>query len=222
MQTMTQSLVDLVQRNLISPEEAMGHATETDEVRTALGQSTRSGGRAEEERDGSLSLAGGLAQGRDAQRGDGSDQPRGGDHPPAHAAHSARSRTQIKEKGKGLDNEISIPTFGAPVKAHDVVIFTRQFATMIDAGLPIVQCLDILAAQTDNKKFRKVISAVKDDVESGTTFADAMRKHPKLFDDLYINMVQAGEIGGILDTILQRLASYLEKAMKLKARSRAP
>jgi type IV pilus assembly protein PilC len=126
--------------------------------------------------------------------------------------------SRIKEKGRGLDTEISIPTFGSPVKAHDVVIFTRQFATMIDAGLPIVQCLQILAAQTDSAAFRKVISAVKDDVESGTTLADAIRKHPKVFSDLYTSMVQAGEIGGILDTILVRLAAYLEKAVKLKSK----
>jgi type IV pilus assembly protein PilC len=126
--------------------------------------------------------------------------------------------SRIKEKGKGLDYEINIPTFGSPVKARDVVIFTRQFATMIDAGLPIVQCLQILASQTDSKAFRKVITAIKDDVESGTTLADAIRKHPKVFSDLYTSMVQAGEIGGILDTILVRLANYLEKASKLKSK----
>jgi len=126
--------------------------------------------------------------------------------------------SRIKEKGRGLDAEINLPSFGSPVKAHDVVIFTRQFATMIDAGLPIVQCLQILAAQTDSAAFRKVIGAVKDDVESGTTLADAIRKHPKVFSDLYTSMVQAGEVGGILDTILVRLASYLEKAVKLKSK----
>jgi type IV pilus assembly protein PilC len=126
--------------------------------------------------------------------------------------------SRIKEKGKGLDYEIPLPTIGSPVKARDVVIFTRQFATMIDAGLPIVQCLQILAAQTDSKPFRKVISTVKDDVESGTTLADGIGKHPKVFPDLYTSMVQAGEIGGILDTILVRLANYLEKAAKLKSK----
>src|SRR6266850_1854960 len=98
--------------------------------------------------------------------------------------------SRIKEKGKGLDFEITIPTFGSPVKSRDIVIFTRQFATMIDAGLPIVQCLQILAAQTDSKPFRKVIGTVKDDVEAGTTLAEAMRKHPKVFSDLYTSMVQ--------------------------------
>jgi len=126
--------------------------------------------------------------------------------------------SRIKEKGKGLDVEIPMPGFGAAVKSRDVVIFTRQFATMIDAGLPIVQCLHILAAQTDSKPFRKVISTVKDDVESGTTLADAIRKHGKVFPDLYSSMVQAGEIAGILDTILVRLANYLEKAVKLKSK----
>jgi type IV pilus assembly protein PilC len=125
---------------------------------------------------------------------------------------------RIKEKGKGLDYEIPLPSFGAPVKARDVVIFTRQFATMIDAGLPIVQCLQILAAQSESVPFRKVINSVKDDVESGTTLAEGIRKHNKVFSDLYTSMVQAGEVGGILDTILVRLANYLEKAAKLKSK----
>jgi len=124
----------------------------------------------------------------------------------------------IKEKGKGLDYQITMPAFGSPVKAREVVIFTRQFATMIDAGLPIVQCLQILAGQTDSRPFRKVIGGVKDDIESGTTLAEAIRKHTKVFSDLYTSMVQAGEIGGILDTILVRLANYLEKASKLKSK----
>jgi len=125
---------------------------------------------------------------------------------------------KIREKGKGLDVDIPIPSFGSPVKAHDIVVFTRQFATMIDAGLPIVQCLHILAQQTDSKVFRKVIGGVKDDVESGTTLAEAIRKQNKVFSDLYTSMVQAGEVGGILDTILVRLATYLEKAVKLKSK----
>ena len=99
----------------------------------------------------------------------------------------------------------------------DVVIFTRQFATMINAGLPLVQCLEILATQCDNKTFGKLIGEVKMDVESGATFADALKKHPKTFSNLYCNMVQAGEVGGALDTTLQRLANQLEKAAKLKA-----
>src|SRR5437870_541272 len=125
---------------------------------------------------------------------------------------------RIKEKGKGLDFDIAVPSFGSPVKARDIVVFTRQFATMIDAGLPIVQCLSILAAQTDSKPFRRAITTVKDDVESGTTLAEAIRKHSKIFSDLYTHMVQAGEVGGILDTILVRLANYLEKAVKLKSK----
>jgi type IV pilus assembly protein PilC len=111
-----------------------------------------------------------------------------------------------------------VPSFGSPVKARDIVIFTRQFATMIDAGLPIVQCLQILAAQTDSKPFRRVISNIKDDVESGTTMAEAIKKQGKVFSELYMSMVQAGEIGGILDTILVRLANYLEKAAKLRSK----
>src|SRR5881409_1481915 len=125
---------------------------------------------------------------------------------------------RIKEKGKGLDFEIRMPAIGSEVKTRDIVIFTRQFATMIDAGLPIMQCLHILAAQTDSKAFRKILGQVKDDVEAGTTLADSIRKHSKVFSDLYTSLVQAGEIGGILDTILVRLANYLEKAAKLKSK----
>lgn len=101
-------------------------------------------------------------------------------------------------------------------KDKDIVIFTRQFATMIDAGLPLVQALEILSKQTENKALAKVIGEVKVDVEGGSTFADALKKHPRMFSELYANMVAAGEAGGILDTILNRLAQYIEKAMKLK------
>jgi type IV pilus assembly protein PilC len=128
------------------------------------------------------------------------------------------SPSAIREKNKGLDIEIPVPSFGSPVKARDIVVFTRQFATMIDAGLPIMQCLSLLAAQSDSKVFQKVIGQMKDDVESGGTLAEATRKHPKVFGDLYTSMVQAGEIGGILDTILVRLATYLEKAAKLRSK----
>ena len=124
--------------------------------------------------------------------------------------------SRIKEKGKGLDRDLALPSFGAPVKQGDIVVFTRQFATMINAGLPILQCLQILGAQAESAVFRKIIGQVKDDVESGSTLADATSKHPKVFTDLYTSLVQAGEIGGILDTILQRLASYLEKSAELK------
>jgi len=107
--------------------------------------------------------------------------------------------------------------FGAPkVTDKDIVILTRQLATMIDAGLPLVQCLDILGSQTENESLAKVVTQVRSDVESGSTFADALKKHPKIFDNLYVNMVAAGEAGGILDTILQRLAVYMEKFAKIK------
>ncbi len=112
--------------------------------------------------------------------------------------------------------KISLPGFGGKVKEKDIVVFTRQLATMIDAGLPLVQCLEILSNQTDNKVFAKSIAEIRSDVEAGSTYADALKKHPKIFDDLYVNMVAAGEAGGILDTILNRLAKYMEKAMKLK------
>ncbi len=123
---------------------------------------------------------------------------------------------KIKEEGKGLSKEIKIPGFGGKVQTKDLVVFTRQFATMIDSGLPLVQCLDILANQQENKKFKDIIHQVKESVEAGSTFADALKKHPKVFDELYVNLVAAGEVGGILDTILNRLAAYMEKAMKLK------
>ena len=107
-------------------------------------------------------------------------------------------------------------SFGSGVKDKDIVIFTRQFATMIDAGLPLVQALDILSTQVENKTLSKTLVQVKVDVESGATYADALKKHPRIFSELYVNMVAAGEAGGILDTILNRLAAYIEKAMKLK------
>lgn len=105
---------------------------------------------------------------------------------------------------------------GGKVKDKDIVVFTRQFATMIDAGLPLVQALEILSKQTESPALATVIGKVKNDVESGATYADALKKHPRVFDDLYSNMVAAGEAGGILDTILNRLAGYIEKSMKLK------
>ncbi len=107
------------------------------------------------------------------------------------------------------------------VTDKDIVVFTRQFATMIGAGLPLVQCLEILSSQCDNKTFGKLIGEVKMDVESGTTFADALKKHPTVFSGLYCNMVQAGEVGGALDTTLIRLATQLEKAAKLKGQIKA-
>ena len=106
--------------------------------------------------------------------------------------------------------------FGGKVKDKEMVIFTRQFATMIDAGLPLVQCLNILAEQSESKTLRSVTGQVSPHVEAGSTFADALRRHPRTFDDLYANLVEAGEVGGILDTILNRLAVYLEKADALK------
>jgi type IV pilus assembly protein PilC len=125
---------------------------------------------------------------------------------------------RIQEKGKGFNKEIKLPSFGSGVKPKDVVIFTRQLATMIDAGLPIVQALEILGQQTPNPTFAKAIKKIKQDVEGGDTFSAALSKHPKIFDNLYTNMVSAGEIGGILDTILNRLSAYMEKALKLKSK----
>jgi type IV pilus assembly protein PilC len=120
--------------------------------------------------------------------------------------------TIIIEKPK----KVSRFGLGGRIKDKDIVVFTRQFATMIDAGLPLVQALDILSTQVENKAFSKTIAQVRVDVEAGATYADALRKHPRVFSELYVNMVAAGEAGGILDTILNRLAAYIEKAMKLK------
>jgi type IV pilus assembly protein PilC len=123
--------------------------------------------------------------------------------------------TKIKKKAKGFSLQ-----FGTGVDLKEVVTFTRLFATMIDAGLPIVQCLDILCNQTDNKFFAVILRDVKANVEQGATFSDSLRRHPKIFDQLYVNLVQAGEVGGILDTILNRLAIYNEKAIKLRRQVR--
>ncbi|MBZ4331353.1 type II secretion system F family protein [Corallococcus interemptor] len=124
--------------------------------------------------------------------------------------------TKVRKKS-ALDGEISLPGLGG-VTGKDILIFTRQFATMIDAGLPLVQCLDILASQMDNPAFKKVVFAIKGKVEQGSTFADALKEHPKVFDELYVQLCAAGEVGGILDTILNRLAAYREKNEKLKAK----
>ena len=120
----------------------------------------------------------------------------------------------IREKGK----EFSMPTFGTTkVKVKDIPIFFRQFSVMIDAGLPLVQCLEILAANQENQSFQKTLTGVRTTVEGGATLANAMRQYPNVFDDLTTNMIEAGETGGILDLILQRLAVYVEKAVRLKA-----
>ena len=119
----------------------------------------------------------------------------------------------VARKGSGF----AIPKLRGGVSRKEIAIFTRQFSVMIDAGLPLVQCLEILATQQSNKVFQAVLTEIRSDVESGQTLAEAMRKHPKVFDDLYCNMVAAGEAGGILDTILQRLSVYIEKIVKLKA-----
>ncbi len=119
----------------------------------------------------------------------------------------------VKEKGK----EIALPKLRRGVPEKTLAVFTRQFSVMIDAGLPLVQCLQILGEQQDNKAFQRMLLQVREDVESGSSLANAMKKHPQAFNELYVNMVAAGEAGGILDTILQRLATYIEKAARLKA-----
>src|SRR5260221_2424633 len=156
----------------------------------------------------------------------------------ADFAWEARSRTGELRKGvMEADNQAAVETrlrqqqlnpvkvrkrgalgsfqLGSGVGPKEIVIFTRQFATMIDAGLPLVQCLDILANQQENRIFQAALRDIKGHVEEGATFSDALRRHPRIFDDLYSNLVQAGEVGGILDTILNRLAVYIEKNVKL-------
>lgn len=125
--------------------------------------------------------------------------------------------TAVTEKGK----EFALPKFGGGISQKDIAIFTRQFSVMIDAGLPLVQCLEILAGQQSNRVFKKVLIQVRQDVEAGASLADAMRKHPAAFSDLFCNMVAAGETGGILDTILQRLSTYIEKIVKLRSAVRS-
>jgi type IV pilus assembly protein PilC len=124
--------------------------------------------------------------------------------------------TNIKKKPKDLLEDI--PFFQEKIKEKDVVVFARQFATMINAGLPIIQCLELLSSEEPNKTFKKIIITVKDDIEGGVSLSDALKKHPEVFDELFINLVAAGEAGGILDVILNRLSAYMEKAMKLKAK----
>jgi type IV pilus assembly protein PilC len=123
--------------------------------------------------------------------------------------------TSLEEK-KGGGFDLGKISLGSGLTDKDLVVFTRQFGTMINAGLPLVQCLEILSTQSENKVLRETVGEVKTQVEAGSTFSDALRRHPKVFDDLYVNLVHAGEVGGLLDTILTRLAKYIEKAMKLK------
>jgi len=125
--------------------------------------------------------------------------------------------TAVSERGK----EFALPKLGGGIGRKTIAIFTRQFSVMIDAGLPLVQCLEILGTQQDNRTFQKILFQVRQDVESGATLADALKKHPAAFDNLYCNMVAAGEAGGILDTILQRLSQYIEKIVKLRSAVRS-
>ncbi|RJP85905.1 MAG: type II secretion system F family protein [Desulfobacteraceae bacterium] len=130
---------------------------------------------------------------------------------------SRQGITPDKIKKKPQDVFANVAFMQPKVVMHDVIIFCRQFSTMIDAGLPIIQCLDILHAQQDNVTFKKMLKGIKDSVESGQTLAEALKKYPDQFDNLFVNMVAAGEAGGILDVILRRLSAYMEKAAKLKA-----
>jgi len=132
----------------------------------------------------------------------------------AHLYRSKITPAKIKKKPKDLLENIAF--FQPKVKESDIIIFLRQFSTMIDAGLPIVQCLEILCEQNENITFKKILKQIKVSIEGGETLAEALKKYPKLFDDLFVNMIGAGEAGGILDVILRRLSAYMEKAAKLK------
>lgn len=142
------------------------------------------------------------------------------------AANDASLRALLRRQGfksitiktKPKDLAEYLPFLKQRVKEKDVVVFSRIFATMINAGLPLIQCLELLAQQEQNKTFKKIISAIKEDIEGGSTLSDALKKYPNVYDDLFVNLVAAGESGGILDVILQRLSSYMEKAMKLKSK----
>jgi type IV pilus assembly protein PilC len=142
------------------------------------------------------------------------------------AADEATARAQLRRQGyksigvkkKPKDLLEYLPFLQKKVAEKDVVVFARVFATMINAGLPLIQCLELLEKQEQNKTFAKVIGAIKEDIEGGSTLTDALRKYPAIFDDLFVNLVAAGESGGILDVILQRLSGYMEKAMKLKSK----
>ena len=142
------------------------------------------------------------------------------------AADELAVRTLLRRQGfksidvrkKPKDLAEYIPFLAGRVKEKDVVVFCRIFSTMINAGLPLIQCLDLLAQQEQNKAFAKIIRSVKEDIEGGTSLTDALKKYPKVFDELFVNLIAAGEAGGILDVVLGRLSNYLEKAMKLKAK----
>lgn len=145
----------------------------------------------------------------------------------AKALNDVQARLRVmgisspKIKKKGISIDIKMPEIFSSVSIKELVIFTRQFATMIDAGLPLVQCMDILSSQNTNPFFKRVLLQIKSDIESGSTFADSLKKHPKVFDALFVNLVAAGEIGGVLDTILNRLAVFIEKNMKVIKKSKA-
>ena len=136
----------------------------------------------------------------------------------AQAQLRKRNLKILKLKPKPKDIFANIAFMQPKVTKKDIVIFTRQFSTMIDAGLPLVQGLNILADQAENPTFRSILKKLTKDVEGGSTLAESMKKHPKVFDDLFVNLVAAGEVGGILDTILQRLATFIEKAEELKSK----
>jgi len=144
----------------------------------------------------------------------------------SEAADESTVRAQLRRQGfkpgrikkKPKDLLENIPFLQPKVKGKDVVIFCRQFSTMIDAGLPLIQCLDILGSQEPNKTFAKIIMSIKTNIEGGSTLTDALKKYPKVFDELFVNLTAAGEAGGILDIVLARLSAYMEKAMKLKSK----
>ena len=220
MQTMNQSLASLYARRLISLEDAMGRSSDPEELKTMIAQGGGAHAGAQGGRRGLAARPEGRGhmpvftwEGRTRQGTTKKGVMEAVNEAAVMAQLRAQAVTPIAVKPKAQGPARGLPAreaAGSPTK--ELVMFTRQFATMIDAGLPLVQCLDIQAEQQPNKRFKEILRDVKAEVEQGSTFADALRRHPKPFDDLYANLVQAGEVGGILDTILNRLAVYLEKA----------
>ncbi len=222
MQTFNQSLATLYHRRMISLQTALAYSSYPDELQDMINRGVGAVNTTPERTAsrGGTEMPSYEWKGRD-RNGATQTGVLIGDSKDAVIAALRRQQivvTTVKEKGK----EIALPKFGGGVRSKDIAVFTRQFSVMIDAGLPLVQCLEILGQQQDNKAFQKIILQVRQDVEGGSSLAEALRKHPQAFDDLYVNMVAAGEAGGILDTILQRLATYIEKIVKLKGQVDPP
>ena len=219
MQTLNQSLARLVESGKITREVALQSSYEKNELLNMMDRSSAIDSRPGEMQASKWkgnTMASFVWEGRtrDGEVKQGYMDASNSREVQMRLADMQIQNVKVRKRTRG----INLDTLFYKVSTKTIVVFTRQMATMIDAGLPLVQCLELLQAQEPDKNFQKVLLHVKNQVESGTTFADALRKHPKTFDNLFINLVAAGEMGGILDTILNRLADYVEKSMKLKAK----